>query len=100
MRTIIVSRTTTTASRIDDPASCGGRAIAVATAARSASQFLVAIVLMPPLLIHDVNWTIVFDRKNHGFVDVHIPAIRDAQPDHIVGFVNQPPAQRHADAPG
>jgi hypothetical protein len=49
--------------------------------------------LIWPFLINDVNRVIVLDGDDHGFENVHIPAVRDAQPDYFIRFRHQAPAQ-------
>lgn len=48
------------------------------------------------LLIHDINWVVVLNRQNHGFENIHVPALGDPQSHSVIRLQHQPPAQRHS----
>jgi hypothetical protein len=48
-------------------------------------------------LVHEIDWIVMLDRRDHGLEDVDIPAIRDSQTDRFVSFRQQSPAKRNAE---
>jgi hypothetical protein len=49
-------------------------------------------------LIENVNGIVVLDANDHGFENVHIPAVSDTQSDDVARLGQQPSAQRYAKA--
>src|SRR5271156_2856203 len=96
--TIMVSRSAIAVWRITETSEASGKgsAWADAEAVRFCDlQNVLVSALMPCPLIQYVNRIIVFDRQHHGFEDVHVPAVSDAQANHFRGFRYQAPAQRY-----
>jgi hypothetical protein len=87
--TIMVSRNAIALWRITETSKASGKgsAWAVAEVVRLCEfQDVFVRVLMPAPLIQYVNRIIVFHRQNHGFEDVHVPAISNPQANDVRGF--------------
>src|SRR6266481_5188467 len=48
------------------------------------------------VLVDHVDRIVMLDAHNHGFENVDVPAIRDSEPDDVVGFRQHPSTQRNS----
>jgi len=46
-------------------------------------------------LMKEVEPCVLFNRQDHGFIDVHIPSVTDSHPNRFAAIFQQFSAQRH-----